>query len=901
MGTSKRTPSGGNVLVRLPIAEAAVQVLDEAKQLAVSNREVRRSPLDLPHAELGLQKTRAALFKFVEDGNLSGDVLSLLLTADGFLPVEGVIVDYKRDVPSDAGGLVRLLRHIAAFHNTYGGYLVLGAEELEKDKVLVPVHESVLAFESKQLRDLVREYLGTPIEVQAANHQVDFSGVKYQMILVHVPKRTRTEPVVFRRNGPQVNGKGLMFAREQVFLRDGDNSVAASTTYHWQLIFSARQNPYAGHNVTSVTVWSNLPDRALICQDFIGRKNIISMLYEWLADDFSCVRVLAGEGGLGKTSIAYEFASDVARLGLVGVESVIWLSAKKWQFRPLINQYEALSLTHFSSSRELFEELVKQIGGANAEEVSETSDAQMARLIRRLLRGVRIFAVVDDLDSLDLDEQKHCIEVCQQLAGEGSRFLFTTRKNATASSTTAIELQGLDENEYPALIDSWRTRLALPEFSAKEIARLRDATLGSPLYTESLLRLIRSGFSANDAIAKWKGNLGVEVRNAALKREVVQLTPESKKVLVTVAIFGECSFAEVKKATSYSDQTLLDCFNELQSLFLVSAPSIAQQARFGISSTTRELVLSSGAELLPGFSGYRKTAEENRYKIRGAKLPLDIVGAAINQAAALLASKDPDQVRQALETVDEVNAKLGGKNPDLLSMRGSILRKMGPTRSREAAASFRDAFEAGQRKMPFFKAWYDNESMAEQYEPAVDVATFAIDASSGPKFEWLLRRAHARIASAASQDRKGDTEHARAQLSAAAEDLHQCRVSNPDMEWDVQRNEYLYKTHDTLWQIDTRGAGSVPAYIQALDGQVEALERGDRRIDVYERVAQALSSLFNLMGGDHGKLTQREFNLLEQKTRECLAQLKKAPGNLRTMRAFIQIQRTAEELSATLQ
>jgi hypothetical protein len=96
---------------------------------------------------------------------------------------------------------------------------------------------------------------------------------------------------------------------------------------------------------------------------------------------------------------------------------------------------------------------------------------------------------------------------------------------------------------------------------------LHDTSQGSPLYTESLLRLIKSGIPINDAISKWKGNLGIEVRNAALKREVLQLSAESKKVLVTAATFGECSFAEIKQATVFSDITLTDCVSELQSLF----------------------------------------------------------------------------------------------------------------------------------------------------------------------------------------------------------------------------------------------------------------------------------------------------------------------------------------------
>jgi hypothetical protein len=896
--------------VQLTLAASAAAVKELVQTLSHSENHVVQLPssgsaqIDSPQVGLlHLQAARRELSQLVEDGTLSSQVTDLLFSQSGFAPIEGLLVDYKRDVPSDTASMCKLIRHVAAFHNTYGGYLILGAEEVKKDTQIIPVHSQITSIDTKHLRDLTREYLGTPVEVQATKLPITYLGKGFEIQIVHVPKRTKSDPAVFRRNGPEDEKGKPLFTRDQVYFRDGDNSVPAVAPRHWQLVFSSRSNPYlltAELGTASTAVWSNLPDRGLICQEFIGREKTIAKLYEWLADDFSCVRVLAGEGGLGKTSIAYEFASEVARLGLGGVETVAWLSAKRMQFRALENRYENLSVTHFSDSREMFVELAHHVGGASAADMKDTPDAQVPRLLRELIRDLRIFAVIDDLDSLELDEQKRCIEVCQQLSGAGSRFLFTTRKNATASSTTAIELHGLDETDYPSLIESWRTRLELKEFTQKEVSRLRDATLGSPLYTESLLRLIRSGLTTNDAIAKWKGNLGIEVRNAALQREVLQLTTESRKVLVTVAIFGECSFAEVKQATSYSDHTLLDCFNELQSLFLVSAPSIAQQARFGISTTTRELVLSLGAELLPGFVAYRKTSESNRYKIKGVKVDLDSVGAAINQAIALLAARDPEQTKLALQTIDEVNARLGGKNADLLSTRGRILTKMGPSKNFEASKAFRQAFDAGQRNMPFFRLWYETELLIDHQDSAVDVSTYAIEASSGPKFEWLLRRAHARVVSAVSQDRKGDIEHARSQLVAAAQDLAQCRASNPEVEWDIQWKEYLYNTHDSLWQIDTRTATNVPAWITALDGQLEAIERADMRIDVFERVAIALTSMHQILASKREQMSQREVNLMQQKARECIAAFKRAPANLRTMRLYLRTQRMIEDVGSQL-
>jgi hypothetical protein len=100
---------------------------------------------------------------------------------------------------------------------------------------------------------------------------------------------------------------------------------------------------------------------------------------------------------------------------------------EKISVRGLDNQYDRVSITSFSNSEELFKEMAKELG-ATAKEIFETPNERLPRFLKELTKTIRSFIVIDDLDSLEVDEQKRCIEVCQQLSGSGSRFLFTTRK-----------------------------------------------------------------------------------------------------------------------------------------------------------------------------------------------------------------------------------------------------------------------------------------------------------------------------------------------------------------------------------------------------------------------------------------------------------------------------------------
>lgn len=862
---------------------------DQFKSIIINENTLSSKDINLDilsNEEFDIQTARIHLAECVLKGSLNAGVLTGLQNSSGFLPVEGSLLDYKRDTPNTNYENAKLIKHICAFHNMYGGYLILGVEEIEKDKTLIPIYnEPQKSIDSKKLRDLCREYTGIAIEIQTADIQLFFKNIKWYIQLIYIPIRTTPMPVAFKKKSP-ANEKGiLVFDRDDVVLRYGDNSIKATQTDHWRLLISHRIVPFSKVEdlvLSKSPIWNNLPDRHLIFSTFIGRDSYILKLYQWFSDDFSCVRVLAGAGGLGKTSIAYQFASEICTNRIVEFTSVLWITAKLMQFRPLIDKYEDIAVTHFSTARELFSELAKNLA-ATDNEVEAISDAQFPRFLRDLLQEHRIFIICDDLDSLEIDDQKRVVEVFQQLGGLGSRFLLTTRKNTTASTVTAIELNGLTTEEYPKLIAYWSEKLSLPDISAKEMNRLYEVSLGSPLYTESIFRLVKSGYTLSDSLTKWKGELGEEVRNAALQREVGQLGNEAKKVLVTVAILGTCSLAELKIKTAFSDLTLIDATNELQSLFLITAPSIAGEPRFSISSTTRILVNSHGPALVPGFIGYRDQLLSQKFKPKGATNLLKDVGAAIDQANALLSANRPEE---ALKTVEEVNKKFGGNNSDLIFMAARSLTYHRPPKSIEASKRFNTAFNLGQRKFLFFSLWFETEMHINRFESAVEVAGRALDASAGENNFWFKRRADAHLRVAALHNNSGDFSSAVTQLQQAANDLASCPDKKGDLIFRQEWESQLFSTHDALILIHTRGGHDVPDILLQLDDIVEFPKRGDRRIENYLKAEKLFSHLKLLISSTKGGYTNQQFNLIATQARRCNNMFRDAPTNLNNFSIF---------------
>jgi hypothetical protein len=835
---------------------------------------------------VGLQESRRELAAVIEAGTIDEVLFKILYTPNqGFAKVEGKLLDYKRDAPTTPTELAKLIKHIAAFHNTYGGIILFGVAEKIKEQFFCPYSEAIHLLDPKKIKDLCRKYLSSSIDISV--HQLNHPTEKFSIQVLYIPKRETAEPVFFETDSPASDDKKI-FRNGDIPLRDGDNSIIAIEKRHYRTVFGQRQNPYAAANdkaAPEFPVEGLLPDRSFICQDFIGREDILQKLYDWLKDDYGCVRVIAGEGGLGKTSIAYEFIADVAKYHLSSPDHIAWLTAKKIQFRALSNEYVELPETHFSNADELVRELARHFA-ATEEEIEDLNETRYTKFLSKLARELRIFAVVDDLDSLEIDDQRRCIEICQQLAGSGSRFLFTTRKNATASSTTAIELKGLPLEDYQNFIASWTTRLEIASLSEKAIIRLHEESHGSPLYSESILRLIRSGMSYKEAIASWKGNLGLEVRKAALSREVFQLSTEARKVLVTVAILVECSMAELKQATEFSEGTLTDAINELQSLFLLGVPGIAGQTRYGISNTTRDLVISLAPQLTPGFSAFKEGIQKWRHKVKG-KASKDIIGSAINQAMAQISAGEP---QLAIETIDEVNLKYKNRHPDLLYVRARALTNLGTQREDEASRTFANALTNGQRKAKFFEKWFQFEIERKSFEKAIEVCNNALSCSSGDAGTWHYQRAYCRLIAS----KQGDADFRKLHLRGALTDLRDASSYQNDLQWQEDWQEYLYEASDALWTILARGTG-LPDVVDLIDALDYAIKAGDRRVEIFNRLAGAVDKIYSSIYSTSKTPSQRAINLVEQQASRVLSLLNSAPNNIKTSHAFQRAYKTVSQ------
>ncbi|WLI72684.1 hypothetical protein [Halomonas alkalicola] len=578
-------------------------------------------------------------------------------------------------------------------------------QELVKDQVFSPVDIDLDAFNISALRDKIKHYSGVEIDCTFSRVEKFFDGKCYVFGLLLVPKRAVDgELVKIVRDGPlkRVGGTARIFSSEDVLMRSLDQCMRAEKPEDYKFLFSPRKfsdraGGQSGNHAKFLD--HNLPDKQLICPKFVGRKEEITLLWQWMAEPFDYTRVLAGDGGKGKTSIAYQFCEEFSRSAPQGFEKIIWLTAKEKQFSGIANEYYDLNGADFSNAQDFLLSLAEHCALLESD-VDGLSVNGLKSLIKQSIAFFPSLVVVDNIDALDDDDQKKIVDCCRHLASDKVRYLITTRKKFSYSSESCIDVSGMNADEHKEYVLSLVEKYRIKDFKQGFINKIHEVSDGSPLLTQSIIRLHRSGLSLDKAISEWRGELGEDARNAAVRREIDSLTPEAKRALLAVTYFGSCSFTELRQVLAVPKIKLMDVVEELKALFLVDEPRIVQgEDRFSVSSTTSLLVGEIRKEMAGDHQALLNEVRRHRSSVKeGKRGNRHRVGMAISQARALKLEGD---FSRAFETIDNELSRQK-QHPDLILTKGWLYLESVPPNYEEARKCFRISHSKGGKAQKSF-------------------------------------------------------------------------------------------------------------------------------------------------------------------------------------------------------
>ena len=461
-----------------------------------------------------------------------------------------------------------------------------------------------------------------------------------------------------------------------------------------------------------------LPPRESIVTDFIGRKAELDRLWEWFRDPVSRRWALAGEGGKGKSAIAYQFAADVMFSAPKPYQIVLWLSAKKQKFDE--GNTQKIDEPDFSDLDTALSCILRYYGWSD--EASSTVDRKRERALE-LLDSFPALVVVDDVDSLEGEEEAAIEFFVLDVPRTKSKILFTSRRVVLGMGNITAHIGGLTAVDAKEFVLSRCRAMELDHAVLTDsiLAEMIRITEASPLYLGDLVRLF-AVVPPKEAIGLWKQKAGDEARQYALGRELDQLQVSAKEVLMAACISdAPVSFPELESVTGLPEDQLRVHLKDLQRLFLVPKPQLIEgEQRFDVNVNTKVLV----RKVLGSSDKYKKV--EAAYKAVTKKLPLRIgrgeVGALIRQATFLV--RNQEQARAEKLLLQGLDKYLN--DPDLLGFLGWIYKAWDPPRLTDARTTFKRAAQLKCSNVEMYKHWARMELEEHEWTKAAEAAESAL-------------------------------------------------------------------------------------------------------------------------------------------------------------------------------
>ncbi len=507
---------------------------------------------------------------------------------------------------------------------------------------------------------------------------------------------------------------------------------------------------------------NSLPSRSQIFDSFVGRTSHLEALWTWFVDEEARQWVLVGEGGHGKSSIAFEFAAEVVRQNPNGLEAVWWLSAKKVQY------VDANSVPvrnpDFWDLDSALNVLLREFG--YNESLAKSVDAKRLQVLD-LLDEFPSLVVFDDLDSIAKAAEDVVEFVLFEIPRTKSRVMITSRRLYPGMSRCSTTVSGMQEEEAEEFLRVTADRLGVGSDRTDVVSafkKIRDVTESSPLYMEDLLRLCRHE-KALKAIDRWTQHSGDSVRRYALARERELLSATAREVLDACCLAGTAlSVEELERILGKSADEVMSGLHELESSYLVPQAQLIEdvpkfRAHRNLESWLRreiaesEPTLKNAVDAVLGASG------------RGSRSAVDAQLA--RQVRLLLRD---GRTRRALEIAERESAA-APNTPRLLALRAEARAGQRPPELADARSDWNRAAQLGLSDPESFLRWAAAEEHAGQWQRMYDALHLGIEAcgDNGGRLEHQAGYALTRMGK--SQLSKYDTVSGRDTLTRAERHL----------------------------------------------------------------------------------------------------------------------------------
>ncbi|MGO7790846.1 ATP-binding protein [Rhizobium ruizarguesonis] len=631
------------------------------------------------------------------------EAIALLTDEYGkFVVDEGPLHDYKDEYPFSSsdhyfGGILRL---ICAFHNSYGGVIIFGVH----DKTRLGGKNRVL-IDSEKINRKLREILCRPLEISTS--RVETAGGPVDLLIVP-PRWTMIPPIYTMKDvGDYKKGK--------IYLRRGAE-VLTATGGDLSFLYGHRASAFGEQETVDLSVPSSLPPSPATIEEFVGRFTVVERIIAWITASRDPRLFLWGQGGSGKSTIAYECATLLADSGGTlknkngnKLDRVLYISGKATYLDPTTGKIQNTASRDFDNAEDIYRTILALSNWTEPEKLETYTKDELLDALAELFELEAQLIVIDDVDTLTTSKKDAGMEelfVTLTRARSGTKVLYTQRGFPSFAPNASVEVPGLTDGEFQQFLALCCTKFKVPPPGADDANSIKMGSERRPLAIETMVGMRRLTATYTDALRRWKENSS-EARQYLFNREYQQLNTDDRgrHLLATLAIFNAPQSAEtLRSILQFSPEQLEDAIAETRDMFLtVTSSDGIKGDLFSIGPATR-LFIEENSKQLDRYSSIE--ARVQHFKDASKHTPASFIPL-IDRAARNLRTGNINDAISLLSRRDLPSAFK--EHPEVQALLGESYAMLTPPNVTDARKCFESAFSLGHRRYQMYLAWLELE------------------------------------------------------------------------------------------------------------------------------------------------------------------------------------------------
>ena len=302
--------------------------------------------------------------------------------------------------------------------------------------------------------------------------------------------------------------------------------------------------------------------------------------------------VIAGIGGIGKTSLAHALAHRLV-VEQAAFSDLAWISAQQQVFHPSGRIQPAADPA--LASEDVIDRLISQVLPAQARPVPFTVERALAALQDRLAAQPHL-VVIDNLETLA--DVETLAPTLRRLSGV-SKIVLTSRKalfdEPAVRNVVVPELSFTHALRLVRLEAGQRHLSDVAEASDDELQPIYDTVGGNPLALKLVvgqLYLLPLAHVLED-MTEARGKRVDELYRFIYWQSWRQLSPEAQQVLALMPLFAQdgASLASIERVSSVKGPELVETLDQLAHLSLVTVAGDFRGRRYSIHRLTETFLL----------------------------------------------------------------------------------------------------------------------------------------------------------------------------------------------------------------------------------------------------------------------------------------------------------------------